>query len=90
MNTTTLNTTLTLHRRWPLRALDAVHAAWERWRDERIARRAIDAALEIPESTLRDIGAPMWLLEEARARREAGRLDHERLRLHDLIGSRYY
>jgi hypothetical protein len=90
MSTGTLPTTFTLERPWLERALDAVQHARQAWRDQRIARRAIDEALELPEQTLRDMGAPAWLQVQAHARREAARLDQEMLRLHDQIASRYH
>ena len=90
MSTGTLPATFRLYRPWFQRALDAVQGAWQAWSDERIARRAIDEALDLPEQTLRDIGAPAWLQAQANARREAVRLDQEMLRLHDQIASRYH
>ncbi len=90
MNTTTLTPTLKLYRPWPLRLLDSVLRAWELWRDERLARQAVEAALELPEETLRDMGAPLWLQAQARAKREAVLFDHELLRVRAQFGSRGY
>jgi hypothetical protein len=58
--------TIPLQRRWYERALDRLAEAWGAWK----ARRAIDDALGLDEATLRDMGMPLWMQEEARARRE--------------------
>ena len=58
--------TIPLHRRWHERLLDRLADTWARWKE----RRAIDDAIELDEATLRDMGLPLWMQEEARARRE--------------------
>ena len=90
MNTTTLTPTLKLYRPWPLRLLDRVRVVWEHWRDERLARQAVESALELPEETLRDMGAPLWLQAQAQARRESARLDRELMRVRDALGPHGY
>ena len=68
-------TTLTLSRPWWQRAAATLRDAWTHWREERAARQAVEAALQLDEGTLRDMGAPLWLQEEARHRREQARFD---------------
>ncbi|MGD9831551.1 MAG: hypothetical protein AB7U92_02245 [Piscinibacter sp.] len=58
--------TIPLHRRWHERLFDRLGEAWARFR----ARRDVDDVLELDEATLRDMGMPLWMQEEARARRE--------------------
>lgn len=87
MSTTCLN----LHRPWWLRAADSLREALARWREERAARRAIAAAREMDEGTLCDIGAPQWLIEEARHQREQARFDRELQRIQrDPVAPRYW
>lgn len=87
MSTPTLN----LLRPWWLRAADSLREAFARWREERAARRAIVAAREMDEDTLCDIGAPQWLIEEARHHREQARFDRELQRVrHDAAAPRYW
>jgi hypothetical protein len=69
--------TIPLHRRWHERLFARLNEAWGRWKD----RRAVDDALELDEATLRDMGMPLWMQEEARARRE---------RLADGVAGRFY
>jgi len=61
--------------------LSALRAWWQhsvaQWR----AERELEAAIEMRESTLNDIGAPDWLRARAAARREA------RLHRLDILGS---
>jgi len=63
-------TTIRLRRSWITRAAEAVSQAWtelrRRWRE----RREMQDLNELDEATLRDMGMPLWLQEEARARRE--------------------
>lgn len=58
--------TLPLYRRWHERLLDRLADAWARWKES----RAADGLTELDEATLRDMGMPLWMQEEARARRE--------------------
>ena len=58
--------TIPLHRRWHKRLLDRVAEAWTRWKE----RNALGDVMELDEATLRDLGMPLWMQEEARARRE--------------------
>lgn len=58
--------TIPLHRRWHEKLLDRLADAWRRW----MRRRAFDDALALDEATLRDMGMPLWMQQEARARRE--------------------
>jgi hypothetical protein len=73
MNDCTMPSTIPLHRGWRARLRDGVTdaRAWlegvvARWRE----RRQMQDALELDEATLRDMGMPLWMQEEARARRE--------------------
>lgn len=66
---------LTLHRPWWQRAAEAARTAFNDWRERRALDRAVEAALELDEGTLRDMGAPLWLVEKARHRREQARFD---------------
>ena len=61
---------LKLHRPWWQRAAEALREAWIDWHAARAQRIELDAARELDEQTLRDIGAPLWLVEQARQRRE--------------------
>lgn len=58
--------TIPLHRRWHERLLDRLADAWANWKK----RRALGDVMELDEATLRDMGMPLWMQEEARARRE--------------------
>ncbi len=58
--------TIPLHRRWYERLADRVAEAWTRWKE----RRSVEDVLDLDDATLRDMGMPLWMLEEARARRE--------------------
>jgi len=94
MNTTSLPRTIRLQRTWPERVLDLfgdaaarLQGVLVRWRE----RRALDDALDLDEATLRDMGMPLWMQEEARARREHRDLRQAIDRLHDRGGlGRYY
>ena len=73
MNDCTMPSTIPLHRGWRARLRDGVSdaRAWlqglaARWRE----RRLMQDALELDEATLHDMGMPLWMQEEARARRE--------------------
>ncbi len=58
--------TIPLYRRWHEKLLDRLAAAWAHWQQ----RRAFGDVMELDEATLRDLGMPLWMQEEARARRE--------------------
>ncbi len=58
--------TIPLYRRWHERLLDRLADAWANWKK----RRALGDVMELDEATLRDMGMPLWMQEEARARRE--------------------
>jgi hypothetical protein len=81
---------LRLSRPWPWRVADGLaeriaaaagsaRAAWQRLQERRREARELDAAGELNEATLRDMGAPDWLQAEANARREVRRLERELL-----------
>ena len=59
-------TTLPLYRRWHERLIDRIAELWARWKE----RSALGDVMELDEATLRDLGMPLWMQEEARARRE--------------------
>ena len=59
-------TTLPLYRRWHERLIDRIAELWARWKE----RSAFGDVMELDEATLRDLGMPLWMQEEARARRE--------------------
>ncbi|MFT3957002.1 MAG: hypothetical protein QM722_22275 [Piscinibacter sp.] len=63
-------TTIPLQRPWTTRALDALGDAWRTLRRRWNERRELQDALDLDEATLRDMGMPLWMQEEARARRE--------------------
>ena len=81
-----------LTRPWPVRLADAacdhlgswartIGAQWQRWRDLRRERRELDAAADLSEATLRDMGAPDWLRTQAQTRREAQRFERDLLHI---------
>ena len=102
MNAPTLIRPLSLYRPWALRLFDRVVLAavalqgsllraWRHWRAEREERIAAEHALELDEASLRDMGAPLWLQEAARARREQRDFRREIDRVHAEVGpGRYY
>jgi uncharacterized protein YjiS (DUF1127 family) len=63
-------TTIPLRRSRIARVAEALAEAWatlrRRWRE----RREMQDLNELDEATLRDMGMPLWMQEEARARRE--------------------
>lgn len=63
-------TTIPLQRPWTTRTLDALGDAWRTLRRRWHERRELQDALDLDEATLRDMGMPLWMQEEARARRE--------------------
>jgi hypothetical protein len=92
MNAPTLARPLRLTRPWPLRAADdvgvrlvawarALRAAWQRRRQLQRERAELDAAADLSDATLRDMGAPDWLRTQAHGRRESHRFERELLRL---------
>ncbi len=58
--------TIPLYRPWHERLADRLSAVWARWTQ----RRTIDDLAELDEATLRDLGMPLWMQAEARARRD--------------------
>ena len=64
------STTIRLRRSWIARAAEAVGDAWatlhRRWRE----RHEMQDLNDLDEAMLRDMGMPLWMQEEARARRE--------------------
>ncbi|WP_298832549.1 hypothetical protein [uncultured Piscinibacter sp.] len=87
MNDCTMSSTIPLHRGWRARVRDGLAdaQAWlqgvvARWR----AQRRMQDALDLDEATLRDMGMPLWMQEEARARRE----QRERGLSPDRLGAR--
>ena len=85
MHSVSLPQSIRLSRPWPLRWLDALSVAlslsWRVYVQERQRAFDVEAAAELSERTLRDIGAPDDLLLEAAARREAEYLRATELRL---------
>jgi hypothetical protein len=88
MHSTRLPRPLRLSRAWPLQLADrwadaarpllaAVRGAWHRAAQRRAERRELDAASELSDTMLRDMGAPDWLQAQAEARRAARRFDRE-------------
>jgi hypothetical protein len=98
MNTSSMPRTIRLQRSWTARLGDALaglaaqatatFSAWRaRWRE----RRAMQDAMELDEATLRDLGMPLWMQEEARARREQRDLRRDIERLQARVSrERYY
>lgn len=85
------STTIRLRRSWIARAAEAVGNAWaslqRRWRE----RRETQDLNELDEATLRDMGLPLWMQEEARARREQRDMRNGIDSLRDRSGpGRYY
>lgn len=85
------STTIPLRRSWIARAAEAVSEAWttqqRRWRE----RREMRDLNELDEATLRDMGMPLWMQEEARARREQRELRAGIESLRDRAGpGRFY
>jgi hypothetical protein len=85
------STTIRLRRSWIARASEAVSDAWaslqRRWRE----RREMQDLNELDEATLRDMGMPLWMQEEARARREQRQMNAGLERLQGRAGpGRFY
>lgn len=102
MTCTTLVRPLPLSRPWPLRLADdagqrlagwarALQVAFRRIVCAQRERQEIEAAAELNETTLRDMGAPEWLQAQAHARREARRFERQLMRVEARGGDgRYY
>jgi hypothetical protein len=84
MNAPTTTCTIALHRSFAARVADALGdvaastaaafaAVRQRWNEHREAEHALDLDAE----TLRDVGAPYWMQEQARMRRESLRDDRD-------------
>ena len=83
--------TLTLYRPWWDRLVDTLRERLAAWRDARQARREFEAARHMDEATLCDIGAPLWLIEEARHQREQARFERTLQHMQrDPVGQRYW
>ncbi len=71
--TMTMPLSIPLYRpRWQ-RWLDAAREAWLHWRTERAtpeAAMSLHDAMALNDQTLRDIGVPEWMREQAATRRE--------------------
>lgn len=81
--TSSVSPVIRLHRSWTGRLADAwvwLRAAFVAARARRRARRDHDDALELDEATLRDMGAPPWLQEQARFRRELRQFERALMR----------
>jgi len=82
MNTAPCTATIPLIRPWHQRVLDtsladivgAVQRAWQRYEQRRRVQRELRAVADMNELLLRDIGAPEWMVAQARARRDAGEM----------------
>jgi hypothetical protein len=101
MNTSTLVRPLRLGRPWLLRVADALaerfaalaHRAGvtlDRLRESRRQRQDLQAAVELSDATLRDMGAPEWLQAQAHAHREAMRFERQLLHIEPSSGSHHY
>jgi len=67
-------------------ALLAPVEAWQRWRERRQREHRYDAVLDLNPRTLRDIGAPEWVVSHAQSRREveSHRVDEFHLGVREL------
>jgi hypothetical protein len=102
MNTSSLARPLRLHRPWAARAgeriaigfatlVQRIHGAVQRIRERRREARDLQAALDLSQATLRDMGAPEWLQARAEAHRDAQRFERELLRIEPRpSGLRYF
>ena len=92
LNTPTLIRPLQLGRAWPQRAASAfveqlttlahgVQTTLQRLRERRRERRELQAAVDLSDALLRDMGAPDWLQAQAHAQREARRFERQLLRI---------
>lgn len=101
MHSTSLSRPLRLSRVWPLRLADriaaggyalmrALHRSWLHARERRRERRELQAAADLSDALLRDMGAPDWLQAQAEAHRATQRLDRELLRAGSRPQAPYY
>jgi hypothetical protein len=92
MNTSSLVRPVQLHRPWAVRTAERIVDAWaalaqrvqaalQRARERRREARDLEAALELSETTLRDMGAPDWLQARAESHRAVRRFERELLRV---------
>jgi hypothetical protein len=92
MNTSTLVRPVRLHRPWAARTTERVLDVWavlarhvqaalQRARERRREARDLQAAVELSEATLRDMGAPDWLQARAESVRAVRRFERELLRV---------
>ncbi len=90
-----------LGRPWPLRVASEIvehlaalahraRAALQHVRKRRRERQELQAAADLSDALLRDIGAPDWLQEQAHARRQARRFGRERLHFEPRGGAGRY
>jgi hypothetical protein len=97
MHTPTMTPTLRVGRAWPLRVttdlaeqlaalVGRTGSTLRQWRERRREAEQLDAAVELSEHTLRDMGAPEWLQSRAQARRDSQRFERELLRLEVRAG----
>ena len=75
--------------RWADRLREALLvpvAAWHQWKEQRQREHRYDAVLDLSPLTLKDIGAPDWVVSHAQSRREveAHRVDDFRLGVREL------
>ena len=101
MHTPTLVRPLQLGRPWPLRiasdlvehAATLVHgarAALQSLQARRRERQELEAAADLNDALLRDMGAPDWLQAQAHARRVAQRFERQLLGIEPRGGDRRY
>ncbi len=100
MHSPTLTRPLRLGRPWLLRLADdvgerglgwlrAARLAGQRWLAVQRERRELEAAADLSDATLRDMGAPEWLQAQAHARRESQRFERELLRVESRGGDAF-
>jgi hypothetical protein len=98
MHTPTLVRPLRLGRPWPHRVASefiervaalaqGAHTALRRLRERRREQQELQAAADLSDALLRDMGAPDWLQAEAHARREAQRFERQLMRI-EPVGDR--
>ena len=100
MHSPTLARPLRLGRPWPQRLADdlgetlgawlqAARLVWRHRQAQWRERREIEAATELSDVTLRDMGAPDWLVAQAHARRESLRFERELLHVEPRSGDTF-